>query len=371
MSSSQRIASIDGVRGVASLVVVFYHSSLIAMPHLNGTLSAWLTQSPLKLVFAGTEAVLVFFVLSGFVVALPALRDGFSWLRYYPTRVLRLYLPVWASLVLASLLIALVPRDPTTMPEGSWMQNAQAATVTPASFFSEASLTMVSYDINNVLWSLRWELIFSLTLPLFIGLAVILRRHALVAAIAACALTVLGRIIDVDALVYLPVFLLGTLMAVRLDDLLAWMRRPRHPAFWPAVTTLALALLISSWLARPIAAAGSLAGRPFWGLAGVGAVLIIVVAMGWPRLRALLERAVPQWLGRVSYSLYLVHVPLLGTLVYFFGSDRWLLAVTVGIPASLVVAALFHRFLEVPAHRLARFIGGALQRRLQNSNSLV
>ena len=367
MSSSGRIASIDGVRGLASLVVVIYHCSLIAMPHLDGTLSAWLTQSPGKLVFAGTEAVLVFFVLSGFVVALPVLRDGFSWARYYPTRVLRLYLPVWGSLVLAVALIALVPRDASEMPDGSWMQRAQATTVTPGMFLDEASLLPVSYDINNVLWSLRWELIFSLALPLFVLVAVALRRHALLAAVVASALTVTGRIIDVDALVYLPVFMLGTLMAVRLDDLLAWMRRPHRAWLWPAVTALALALLIASWLARPIAAPGSFGGRALWGFAGIGAALIIIVAMGWPRLRGLLERRVSQWLGRVSYSLYLVHVPLIATLAYLWGSEHWALVTVVGLPASLLLAGLFHRVVEAPAHRLARFVGGALSRRVRSA----
>lgn len=366
MSGSGRITSIDGVRGAASLVVVIYHCSLIALPHLDGTLSAWLTQSPGKLVFAGTEAVLVFFVLSGFVVALPVLREGFAWSRYYPTRVLRLYLPVWGSLLLAAALIALVPRDASTMPEGSWMQRAQATTVTPGVLLDEASLVPASYDMNNVLWSLRWELIFSLALPLFVAIALALRRHALLAAVTACALTVTGRIVDVDAMVYLPVFMLGTLMAVRLDDLLAWMRRPRRAWFWPAATALALALLIASWLARPIAAPGSFAGRSLWGFAGVGAALIIIVAMGWPRLRGLLERRASQWLGRMSYSLYLVHVPVIATLAYLWGSEHWVLVTLVGLPASLLLAALFHRVVEAPAHRLAKFVGGALSRRARS-----
>lgn len=364
MASSQRISSLDGVRGSAALIVLVYHCSLIAMPHLDGGLATWLTQSPGKVVFAGTEAVLVFFVLSGLVVTLPVLRDGFRWLRYYPTRLLRLYLPVWGSVVFAAILIALVPRDPSTMPDDSWMQKAQATGVTPSSFLQESFLLLRSYDINNVLWSLRWELIFSLALPLFVGVAVLLRRHAIVAAIVACLLTVAGRVVDVPALVYLPVFMLGALMAVRIDDLLAWVRRRRHAAFWPSVTVLALTLLIASWLARPIAAPGSIAGRVCWGLAGVGAALIIVAAMGWPAFRGALEGRTPQWLGRVSYSLYLVHVPILATLTYLWGSANWPWVMAVGIPASLIMAELFHRFVEAPAHRLAKAAGASSTRLL-------
>lgn len=69
--TSARITGLDGLRGFASLAVVLFHLSLIARPELSETTWAWLTQSPLKILFPGTESVLVFFALSGLVVALP------------------------------------------------------------------------------------------------------------------------------------------------------------------------------------------------------------------------------------------------------------------------------------------------------------
>lgn len=70
----------------------------------------WLAFTPVHLVWAGTEAVLVFFVLSGFVLAGPlpqrARRD--RWATWYASRLVRLYLPVWASLASWS------PRSPGT-----------------------------------------------------------------------------------------------------------------------------------------------------------------------------------------------------------------------------------------------------------------
>ena len=116
--STPRVRSLDGLRGFAAVGVLLYHLSLVARPELSRATWEWLTQTPLKVLFAGTESVLVFFVLSGLVVTLPALRKGFSWRRYYPTRILRLYLPTFGAVLLAAALILLVPRvGPRTQPQ--------------------------------------------------------------------------------------------------------------------------------------------------------------------------------------------------------------------------------------------------------------
>jgi len=355
-----RITSLDGLRGVAAVVVVLHHTALIARPELSSTTWSWLSQSPLKLTFAGTEWVLVFFVLSGLVVALPAMRPGFSWVRYYPTRLLRIMLPVAGALVLAAALILLLPRDPSTMPEGSWMRNGQATEITLGSFLRELSLMPASYDINNVLWSLRWELFFSLLLPVFVLVAVLAaRRPVAIAAIAAVAAgaTVAGRVLDIDMLVYYPVFLLGALLATRLEWLREVARGPRVRPLLPVVAVLAGAMLVGSWLARPVVPGDSLLGHVLWGLAGIGATLIVALAVAWPALDRTLDRPSVQWLGAVSFSLYLVHVPVLATVGYLVGSERWWLTALIGIPLSVVVAAVFRRVVEAPSHRLAKATG--------------
>lgn len=361
MSSSTRLHALDGVRGVAALVVVFYHLSLVAAPVLKaeGARAAWelATETPVKLVFAGTEAVLVFFVLSGLVVTLPALRPGFSWAGFLASRAVRLYLPVWGSLLLAALLIALVPRDRARVSDGAWITDANAQAIELPALLREASLTPATYDIVNVLWSLRWELVFTLLLPVFVAVGVLLRRHVLVAGLVSLAATVLGRVVEIDALVYLPVFLLGTLIAVRLDDLRTWAaQRPRH-LLWVSTAAVSSLLLIASWITRPVVEPGSDISRVLWGLAGVGAVGLIIATIGSPLLDGALRHRVPQWLGRVSFSLYLVHVPVIATLTFALGDELWWLVLVIGVPLSLVGAELFYRAVERPSHGLARRVG--------------
>ena len=361
-SPPARLSSLDGLRGVAALVVVIYHATKIAQPLLHGTdrtVFRVISESPVKLLFAGTEAVLVFFVLSGLVVALPAFRPGFSWTGYFGSRLIRLYLPVWGALLVATALILLVHRDPTTATAGSWLVVGNATTVTPATFAGEASLLQRSYDIDNVLWSLRWELIFSVTLPAFVVAARAVRRFAPLVVLLATVASLLGRLSGVEALVYLPVFFAGAVLASRLADLQQWSSR-RSRGFWFAVAAGSALMLIGGWLFRPAVDPGSALGLALWGLAAFGAVGLVITAVGSRGAARALSRRPTRWLGRVSFSLYLVHVPVLATLAFAWGEASWPWVIAVGIPASLVLAEVFTRLVEAPSHRLAR----AVRRRL-------
>ncbi|MBC7403832.1 MAG: acyltransferase [Microbacteriaceae bacterium] len=375
--SSSRLASLDGLRGVAAMVVVFHHLYLVAEPVLRqqggigvGSALWWLSQTPLKLLTAGSEAVLVFFVLSGIVVALPALKPGgFSWAGFLSGRLARLYLPVWASLVIGTVAIWIVPRSNSVITPGTWMDKAQATAVGWGSLFTEASLTTGSYAVNNVLWSLRWELVFSVLLPLFVALAILVSRYWAIAVAAVCVMSTLGVINGIDALRYLPVFFIGTLMAVRLDAIRQWTQRrllrPRAGLAGVALVAGSLVLLIGEWMMRPVFASGSLVNTLLSQLSLLGATGLVLSAIAVRPVRSALEARPTQWLGRVSFSLYLVHMPILATLTFAFGDDRWWLVAILTLPLALLAAWGFHRIIERPSHRLARTITGAVTARLE------
>ncbi|RUQ98293.1 acyltransferase family protein [Labedella endophytica] len=362
---STRLRSLDGVRGIAALVVVVYHVSLIARPFADGggrAEAVWngVTESPLKLLFAGTEAVLVFFVLSGLVVALPLLRGTVSWPAFLASRLVRLYVPVWGALLFAVALIALIPRPESRVSSGEWISDANATSVTLSSLLREASLTPASYDIVNTLWSLRWELIFTALLPLAIGIAVLLRRRtaALVAVGAVSVVaTMLGRVLSLDALVYLPVFLLGTLVAVRLEDIVEWAHRRPRPVLWTVGGTVSALLLVASWIGRPLWPSGDVVSEVLWGLAGLGALGLVLLSICSPGVERILSTRFPQWAGKVSFSLYLVHVPVLATIAFVVGDQLWWVVGLVGAPLSLLISAGFFAVVERPSHRLARATG--------------
>lgn len=145
---------LDGLRGLAALVVLVHHC-LASIPQLGGAYSfprsatstelAWLVYSPLHLIWAGHEAVFVFFILSGLVLTMPALRRRYNWVSYYPARLLCLYLPVVASVIFALLVAALIPRT-LALGHGPWMHDL-ASPPTMAGVLHD--ITLIRPDLLN------------------------------------------------------------------------------------------------------------------------------------------------------------------------------------------------------------------------------
>ena len=86
-----------------------------------------------------------------------------------------------------------------------------------------------------------------------------------------------------------------------------------------------------------------------------GAAMVIVLALDIPSISAMLNRTVLQWLGRISHSLYLIHTPILLLIFYaFLGRVPFSFIAAAAIVASLTIATLMHRFVEMPAIKLGQ-----------------
>jgi peptidoglycan/LPS O-acetylase OafA/YrhL len=347
---------------VAAVVVVIHHLLLIAEPHLTASLgtapwSLWwlLERTPLKVLTAGREAVMVFFVLSGLVVALPALRKAnFSWSGFLAGRFIRLFLPAWAAIVVATGLLVLVPRVPGQVTPGSWLARSAQTNWRWEHLLSEYSLMVGSVQYDNALWTLRWEFAFSLVLPVFLVLVMALHRWWFPVGALAVGLSVLGTYIGNQGMTYLPVFFVGTLVAARLPQIRAWGRRPRAGWVFGAILVMSGLELVCSWLLAPVVPQGTKANHALLGLESAGALGIVVVTVGEGWFRRLLKRRVPQFLGRTSFSLYLIHIPIITTLAWALGDWNWPVLLPIGLTAALLGGWLFFRFVEKPLHRLAR-----------------
>ena len=364
--TSSRIPALDGVRGIAALIVVLQHSMLATSAALvasigpdrdvHGTVTWLLTRTPLQIVWAGHEAVLVFFVLSGLVLALPHLGDrdrAPSWPAYYGSRAVRLYLPVWGALVVAFVL----SRATGWTHSGagtSWLLD-HGRLHTADSILGDASLALPrQHPLIGALWSLRWEIAFSVLLPVYILVARTVRRAEL---IAVASVAMIGLSLGDGAGTYLPVFLLGVVVAREREAITA-----RIAPLGPAPLGGLLALIVVLITAR--AWGQGLSFGLTTAMATVGATLAVILAMAHPAAQRLLTRRAVRWLGTRSFALYLVHEPIVTSLAYLLGRTPSMpLFLLVAVPAALAGAELFFRGIERPAHRLARHTGRAITAR--------
>lgn len=369
-----RIRSLDGVRGIAALVVVLHHALHLdpTFARVQAAVSAagegpvvWaLTHTPLHIVWAGEEAVLVFFVLSGYVLTLPSTRGPVRWREYYPRRLVRLYLPVWGALVLAVGLKAALGPVPAG-EGGAWLHDR--ASVPLGEAWHDAVLVDGAGLLDSPLWSLQWEVLFSLALPLYLLLRRRSTRWVAIEALALLGLVGLGTATGWLALRYLPIFGLGVLLAQHprvLDGVAGWLDARARPRFaWGLVVGALVVLLTARWLVRGLPEPSRALEAAASAATIVGAAAVVLVALRWGPGTAALERPAVQWLGARSFSLYLVHEPVIVATAQVLPRS-WGPAPTalIGVAVAFAVTAAFFRLAERPSIALARRAGRLARR---------
>ncbi|MEB5476363.1 acyltransferase [Acinetobacter sp. ESL0695] len=172
-----KLNAAESIRGLACLAVVFSHLSLSFYPYLHrfspedharGSWDYAIHHSPFAFWYSGTAAVFVFFVLSGFVLSYAILKNA-----NVPRKVLemtikrypRLAIPAFFSCILAW--IALSSTDINSDLVNSWLQSYATETITFKQAVYEGSIGAFFFansTTNWVLWTMQIELIGSLVL---------------------------------------------------------------------------------------------------------------------------------------------------------------------------------------------------------------
>ncbi len=308
-----------------------------------------LAYSPLHLLWGGAEAVVVFFVLSGFVLARQVRSRSFDWFAYFPSRLLRLYLPVIAAVAFAYA-IMLLPHDGA--PDSPWLD--RDAGYPFGAILQDVTLLGGVSGVVSPLWTLRWEVIFSLLLPIAAYAARLIPAWLLGA--ACVVLSTVGAARDVAALQYLPIFGVGVAIEGEWDRIGRIVDRISRRAgwlVWTAVLAVATVLLSMHWLlVLPLghAATVMLAQGPIV----VGAGILVIAAVHCTPVRRLLTWRPIALLGAISFSLYLIHEPLVILMANVTDAARW--TVLAAVPLALATAWVFWLVVERPAHHLARTV---------------
>lgn len=325
-------------------------------PPRKGTLAFWIFQTPVGLAFAGTQAVIIFFALSGFVLTLPALNPGFDWVAYATRRFVRIWVPAAASIVLATVLV-LTTSQVTIDGTSGWLQLASTPQVNWPDVFSAFDLIGGSTRINNPLWTMHWELLFSISLAIFLVIGIRLGQWGLLAGtIGLTLLASIGGGINNGPMLFLPPFVGGLILAISYGE-----KKTVARGFVSELLLFSLGVTLMGLLVftRGLYGYSQFSAGAGWlqGLWVPGSMLIVRAAILFNPLRSFLTIKPILWLGRISFSLYLVHVPVLVGVQHIFGHGTSLWGVVIALPLCIVVAAVFSRFIEEPTIRLARWTG--------------
>jgi peptidoglycan/LPS O-acetylase OafA/YrhL len=319
--------ALDGLRGIAVLLVVAVHT--LAHTRLN----AW---------HAGALGVDLFFVLSGFLITSLLLGEwsktaAISLRTFYARRARRL-LPALLTLIALFALVSIVA-TPWRAPQVLLLAALRASYL--SNFFIASTVNGAGRGFNH-LWSLAQEEQFYLLWPL--SLLFLLRRGAkpkhLLAVLAV-------GIVAVNAERWLAVSSGASWQRI-------WFSPDTHGdsiLFGCAAGVLYCAGLTrvsrySAWLAGALAIstlcwfdhvnpADSAIGLPLFAF-GCAVLLLASLDPRFPLLSRILSIRPLRATGRVSYGLYLWHVPMLA----FFG--------LLGLPLAIIATLLSFRYVEQP-----------------------
>lgn len=312
-----RLKSLDALRGIAAAFVVLHHwvfifTDTFPRPEVH-SMSDLVTDLVYDAVTRGPSAVLIFFVLSGFVLTL-SLREGEAYWLFVAKRFIRIYPPYLASAILAIILIATVPLSPVGLSH--WFDEFSGFRLSPDRVFGHLLMFgSPKYEaVNSVSWSLVHEMRISVIFPI---LVFVVRRSTWKALTVLAMISITSRLLadQEGAMVasylmtgyYAVLFSAGIAIALNFAALENWfgLRKPS--------TKVTLFLLILVLLAIPVQIAG---GKLAVFTVGLGACGLVFLCAAYVPLVKFLHNAVLLFLGRISYSLYLIHWPIMLGLIH-------------------------------------------------------
>jgi peptidoglycan/LPS O-acetylase OafA/YrhL len=362
-----RIVEVDAVRGIAAATVVLYHSLLI-LPNMSAdTRGLGLTMlnigkySPLHALFSGSEAVLVFFVISGFVLSLPYFGPRKPTYRGFLVRRVARIWPAYAVACGIAFLAASLIGGGKIAALSSWFNGEWQQPLTGVVAAKHLALIDKFHTgtFDPVLWSLVHEMRISIIFPLLFFVVVWGRPLAMLAGVVVWTFVAvrLGGP-DNSALVislrYIGCFALGVLVSKYRYTLVNWLQSmPSRVRILFALTVLLL-YTYPWWMPNIY-----IAHRAFLDF---GAVMFasagwLLLALASQRTGALLRSVPLQFLGRISYSLYLVHAIVVLALVHLLYGKLSLSLIIAGVwVLSLGLATLGERYVERPSMILGRRI---------------
>lgn len=375
-----RLYQLDALRGIGALTVVLYHLQIVwsqENPPASPAARFLLRQvSPF-----GTEAIMFFFLLSGFVLSLSAIEGKRQdWFDFVVRRIFRIYVPYLGALAVA-------------VAGAWWLHGTVTGSTWFHSFWSQPVdwrlvgqhvLFVGAYNTQQFdppIWSLVHEMRISLVFPALCWLVLRFKsRWSLgVAGGLTCLSILLGlpgvpaALKGYDSFQVAGLFVFGIFLARERHRFGAWYRRlPRPGKYLAGIASIGCFLFGGTYLTQ---LAGGHLGRATMDVSqwitaiGAGGIMMVSLHSWW--CQKALAWSPMQFLARISYSLYLWHfIVLLYCVHLLYG--RMPLAAILGAAFILMfpLSWLSFRYIELPSNALGRRLAACARRDRRTSRPL-
>ena len=382
-----RLEFLDGIRALAALYVVFNHASIMTMKMVDGHVPSILRKLLHVLHFYvfnyGVYAVDVFIVLSGFCLMLPVARseeyalEGGFW-GFMKRRAWRIMPPYYAALALCLLFFAIAPRVGVDVNAMSWA-DIVAPVFSTGSIVSHLLLlhawTPWRSTIDPPMWSVSTEWCIYFFFPLLL-LPVFRRWGAWASTMVAFAVGLAPHYLGAASLDRMYPWYLGLFGLGMAGAIIGFSGRPAHRSTFERVPWgvgfagfIAVIIALTSVQRASLAHSASVhflreetwgSRWPFDALVGLATVCLMLhctrmVKEGQTSTLVSLFASKPVVaLGVFSYSLYLVHAPVLEIFWLLLrkssmgSTHQVLIFALLSAPLCIGLAYLFHLPFERP-----------------------
>ncbi len=364
-----RYQEMDALRGLGACSVALSHFliAFVVDPQWH--------QGKLKMIvywagmvfYGGHSALPLFYMLSGFVLALPAVNNKpQSYPVFITRRVFRLYIPYVVALGIAILANS---RWYGPLHLTSWVNQTWPGPVDRHEVLQHLLIVGPVHwaQINTAFWTLIVSMRISIFFPILCYL--VLRTRPLVSVLAAASSAFVvtwyqlhgGLNTYTITLHVAGFFIIGILLARFKDKLFAWAsalseRRKTVYLLMALFVYWYSGMLLQIFFKRHISSVNFRLVVFDWAIA-LGSIMILILSVGFRPFSRFLMLKFPQFMGKICYSVYLIHGTVLFVLLYTLSHKLPPLVIfLIYVPSVLCASSLFHYAIEKPSMNFGRSI---------------
>lgn len=389
-SASKNLA-LEGLRGCACMAVAIGHFAYVFFPYLANNFRPYpglhplywfekiVDYPPFSLIISADAAVSIFFVLSGYVLTVKyfntgdttILQDGAS------KRYVRLVCPCFVAMMFSWVIWScglMLTSHAGVIGVAGWIPSEYTGHMT---FFRAIFNGLVgtplfgNVTLDGPLWSIQVELIGSLIL---FGTLSVLGKHPfwfIAWFLFFANILGYGKMNDL----YYVSFGAGALLNLARN----WLQKHEIPSIALVILGLIFVAFNHFYIYRPIqviplpnflpygpnfADGGALTAELWWHT--IGSILLVAGIIGSRHAAALFSMRLPTFLGRISFSVYILHWPIMMSLglavawgaqkAGFSYASSATIAFFAFMGATIALSVIFERYIDLPSIKLANFI---------------